>query len=533
MDRSRFEQVLLRRLQRRRFLAGAMALTAAVSFRGRPTRIAAGAGTPVAGANPFTLGVASGDPLPDGVVLWTRLAPDPLTGGGMSSKPVDVRWELAADEGFGQVVQKGNATATADFGHSVHVDVTGLEPGRGYFYRFLANGESSSTGRTKTAPATGTLASRLRFGFASCAHWEHGYFAAYRHLAKEDLDLILFQGDYIYEYAPNSDYQSGSGEKPVRLFAGDHEIKTLEDYRVRHGQYKTDPDLQEAHRLFPWIATWDDHEVENDYAGTKSNKGESDADFLLRRAAAYQAYYEHMPLRPDSMPRGPDMRLYRRLAYGSLAEITVLDTRQHRTPQPCGDTIGPRCAAALDPAQTMTGPEQERWLLDGLDASTARWKVISQQVMMAELAVKVLGPDTLYNHDQWDGYPLARNRILGHIRDARIANAVVLSGDIHSAWANDLKADFAKPDSPTVASEFVCTSVTARNPVGGRLALLLASNPHLKFLDLRHGYTVCAVTPDRWQSDYRALKSVETADAAIDSIGSFVVENGKPGVVKA
>ncbi|HEY7031691.1 MAG TPA: alkaline phosphatase D family protein [Thermomicrobiales bacterium] len=532
MDRYRFERLLLQRMHRRRFLAGAPALAAATSMRGRPTRAFAEDGTPVTGSSPFSLGVASGDPLPGGVVLWTRLAPDPLKGGGMGPEPVDVRWEVAADESFGTIVQKGTATATADLGHSVHVDVTGLAPGREYFFRFLANGESSSTGRTKTAPADGTLADRLRFGFASCAHWEHGYFVAYRHLAAEDLDLVLFQGDYIYEYAPNNDYQSGNGTKPVRLFAGDHEAKTLADYRVRHGQYKTDPDLQEAHRLFPWVATWDDHEVENDYAGTHSNKGEPVEDFLLRRAAAYQAYYEHMPLRPESMPQGPDMRLYRRLNYGRLAEIAVLDTRQYRTAQPCGDTVGPRCDAALDPAQTMTGPEQERWLLDGLDASAARWKVISQQVMMAELAVKGLRPDTLYNDDQWDGYPLARNRILGHIREAGIANAVVLSGDIHSAWANDLKADFAEPDSSTVATEFVCTSITAANPIGGRLAFLLPTNPHVKFLDVRHGYTVCEITPDRWQSDYRAVKSVETADAVIEAIGSFVVENGKPGVQK-
>jgi alkaline phosphatase D len=533
MDRTRFEQLMLRRTNRRRLLAGMATVSAAVSLRGTPTRRAARAAAQASGGYPFALGVASGDPLPDGVVLWTRLAPDPLIGGGMESEPAEVRWEIAHDEAFDAVVQRGSATATADFGHSVHVDVTGLEPGREYVYRFIAGGETSPVGRTKTAPAPDALPDRLRFGFASCAHWEHGYFTAYRHLAAEDLDLVLFQGDYIYEYAPNDDYQTDDGDAPVRLFAGEGETLTLADYRLRHAQYKTDPDLQDAHRRFPWVATWDDHEVANDYAGDQSQDADPVDLFLARRAAAYQAYYEHMPLRPESMPQGPDLRLYRRLHLGALAEIAVLDTRQYRSDHPCGNTIAPRCDAALDPAQTMTGPEQEQWLLDGLTSSEARWKIISQQTMMAELAVKVLGPPAQYNDDMWDGYPLARNRILGHVRDAAVANTVVLSGDIHSAWVNDLKADYADPASPTVATEFVCSSITARNPVGGQLALVLGGNPHVKFLDVQHGYSVCDVTPARWQTDFRAVASVTSPDADVQTIASFVVEDGTPGAVKA
>ncbi len=530
MDRLQFERMLVRRTNRRRLLAGMGTLAVMVSLPGRPTRSLAAA--QASGEYPFSLGVASGDPLADSVVLWTRLAPDPLNG-GMAPEPVEVAWEVARDERFEAIVQDGSATASPELGHSVHVDVTGLEPGREYFYRFRFDGEVSSTGRTKTVPAAGILADRLRFGFASCAHWEHGYFSAYRHLAREDLDLILFQGDYIYEYGPDDDYQSSDGPPPVRLFSGSGEALDLTGYRTRHAQYKTDPDLQETHRLFPWVATWDDHEVANDYTDAFSQSNDSVDVFLARRAAAFQAYYEHMPLRPESMPQGPDLRLYRRLNFGTLAEISVLDTRQYRSDQPCGDTIGPRCDSALDPALSMTGPEQEQWLLDGLTASEARWKVISQQTMMAELAVKVLGPDILYNDDMWDGYPLARNRILGHVRDADVSNAVVLSGDIHSAWVNDLKTDFADPASPAVATEFVCPSITARNPIGGRLALLLATNPHVKFLDVRNGYTVCDVTPDRWQADYRALKTVETADSPVATIASFVVEDGRPGAVNA
>jgi alkaline phosphatase D len=534
LARRRFEHWLRLRTDRRRFLAGTAAVTATLSLRGRPTRLVSAETSRATDGTPFALGVASGDPLPDGIVLWTRLALDPLdeTGaGGMAPDPVDVEWEIAEDEQFTSIVQAGTETATADFAHSVHIDVTGLKPGREYFYRFMAAGEVTPTGRTKTAPPADHLADRLRFGFASCAHWEHGYFAAYRQMAREEIDLVVFQGDYIYEYAPNNDYQTEEGEAPKRHFAGSEAATTLAGYRLRHGQYKTDPDLQEIHRLFPWVATWDDHEVANDYAGTNSAAGESVDAFLARRAAAYQVYYEHMPLRPESMPQGPDLTLYRRLRFGRLAEINVLDTRQYRSPQPCGDTVAARCDAALDPALTMTGPAQEQWLLDGLDASSARWNVISQQTMMAELAVKILGPQNLYNDDQWDGYPLARNRILSHIHDAGISNAVVLSGDIHSAWVNDLKTDYADPDSPVAATEFVCSSVTAINPVGGRLALILNTNPHIKFLDLRHGYTVCEVTPDQWRSDYRAFQRVDSADAEVSTIGSFVVENGRPGAV--
>ena len=532
--RQRFEQWLLHRTNRRRFLTGAAALTATAQTRGRPTQVVSAESSRATTDTPFTLGVASGDPLPGGVVLWTRLARDPFDesgNGGMTADPIAVRWEIADDDSFTAIVQTGETTASPDFAHSVHVDVTGLRPGREYFYRFLANGEVSPVGRTKTAPPADQLADRLRFGFASCAHWEHGYFAAYRELAREEIDLVLFQGDYIYEYAPGDDYLADDDVPPPRHFAGSGPADTLAGYRLRHGQYKTDLDLQAAHARAPWVATWDDHEVANDYAGSRSAVGEDVDTFLARRAAAYQAYYEHLPLRPESMPVGPDLTLYRRLRFGTLAEISVLDTRQYRSPQPCGDTVAARCDAALDPALTMTGPNQEQWLLNGLDASAARWNVISQQVMMGELAVKILGTETLYSDDQWDGYPLARNRILHHIQGAGIRNPIVLSGDVHSAWVNDLRSDFTDPNTPVVATEFVCSSVTAINPLGDRLALILNTNPHVKFLDLRHGYTVCDVTPDRWQTDYRAFRSVERPGAEVSTIGTFVVQNGQLGAV--
>ena len=541
MDRARFEHLLAQRSSRRAVLGAALTGGAtAVSLRGHATKVGASQARPGAvpesaprwASTPFALGVASGDPLPDGVVLWTRLDPDPgAEVGGMAGRdPIAVRWEIAADDGFRRVAGSGTAVAVPDLAHSVHVDATGLEPGREYFYRFMVGGEISPVGRTKTAPAAGAATDRLRFAVASCAHWEHGWFTAYRHLAAEDLDLVLHLGDYLYEYPAGREFLP-TGGTPVRLHTGGEAV-TLADYRARHALYKTDPDLQAAHAAAPWVATWDDHEVENNYAGATSERGDPPAAFLARRAAAYQAYYEHMPLRPDSLPQGPDLRLYRRLTFGALAEMSLLDTRQYRTDQPCGDNLQVRCAAALDPDATLTGPDQERWLLRGLDRSPATWNVIAQQTMMAEHDTQA-GTATEYPMDQWDGYPAARNRILGHLLHAGIANPVVLSGDIHSAWVNDLRADFADPASAVVATELIAASVTADNPFVDRLRFAPLLNPHVRFVDGTHGYTRCELTQTHWRADFRGVPTVFEPDAPVRTVASWVIEAGRPGAERA
>jgi alkaline phosphatase D len=535
MDRRFFERLLTHPTSRRRFLgAGITATTAALSYRGAPTRAAGGGRAsrivtrPQFAANPFALGVASGDPLPDGIVLWTRLAPDPANGGGMTPETVEVRWEIAADDTFADIVQSGTELATPELAHSVHVDVSGLEPGREYAYRFTTGDEVSPVGRTKTAPAANAPLDRLRFAAVSCAHYEHGFFTAYRHLAQEEVDFAVCLGDYIYEYGPKSEYENAAGG-PVRNVTGG-ETMTLDDYRNRHALYKSDADLQAAHAAFPWIVTWDDHEVDNDYAGSASENGDPVEAFLARRAAAYQAYYEHMPLRPESLPHGPDARIYRRLSFGDLAELNLLDTRQYRSDQACGG-VAPRCDASLDPAVTLTGPEQEAWLFDGLAGSNARWNVIAQQVMMAQLDGDLSPDEQLFNHDQWDGYPLARQRLLDHLQASGVINPIVLTGDVHSSWVADLKLNFDDETSPTVGTEFVTTSVTSFNPLGNRLRFLLPSNPHFSFFDLAHGYTRHEITPDLWRADYRAIPSVNEPEQPIDTTASFVVENGKPGAV--
>lgn len=473
-------------------------------------------------SNPFTLGVASGDPTPDGVLLWTRLVPDPLSSAAVPEKMVEVDWQVAADERMSQVVKKGRTVATPDLAHSVHVEVRGLEPDRWYWYQFRTGTHFSIIGRTRTAPSARQSPDKLAFAFASCQNYEAGYFTAYQHMAEEDIQFVVHLGDYIYE-APTRLGRPRQHNGP--------EPSSLTEYRERHALYRTDPDLQKAHALFPWIVTWDDHELDNNYADDKAEDGTSRDSFLERRANAYQAYYEHMPLRRASLPRGSSLLLYRRLTFGNLAEFSVLDTRQYRSDQPCGDGNKSQCAEALGAEGTMLGAEQERWLLAGLGRSRVRWNVIAQQVLMAKVDRRE-GPEQAYAMDQWSGYDSERSRILNFIQERRTANPIVLTGDIHSNWAADLKADFADPQSATVGTEFVGTSITSGGDGSDSVPAVdayLPENPHVRFYNNQRGYVRCVITPDRWQTDYRVLPFVEKPGAEVKTRASFVVENGRPG----
>jgi alkaline phosphatase D len=406
--------------------------------------------------------------------------------------------------------------------HSVHVEVDGLEPDRPYWYQFRAGSEVSAIGRTRTLPRTGMMPDRLRFAFASCQHYETGLFTAYRHMAAEDLQLVFHLGDYIYE-GPGRDNQ-------VRKHHG-LELLQLDDYRARYAQYKLDADLQAAHAAFPWIVTPDDHEVDNNYAGEISERLDPRDVFLLRRAAAYQAYYEHMPLRRTSLPRGPSLQLYRQLAFGDLASFFVLDTRQYRTDQPCGDRAGAPCPGVSDPAATLLGADQERWLFDGLDQSRARWNVLPQQVMMARVDLAP-GADERVSMDQWSAYDAGRTRLMRFFAERRPSNPVVLTGDIHSSWVNDLRVDFRDPASPTVATEFVGTSISSGgdgSESAARAATLMAENPFVKYYNARRGYVSCALGAGRLEAAYRLLPFVSRPDAPIATAATFVVESGRPG----
>lgn len=511
--------------RRRSFIAGSASLALAALTKGHAW--GAAKSIPKFTSYPFTLGVASGDPTADGVVLWTRLAPEALVGGGMDPSPVEVSWQISEDEGMTKVVRQGKITATPEWGHSVHVEVDGLRPDRWYWYQFKAGGEVSPRGRTRTFPVATSLPERLKFAFASCQHYETGLFTAYDHMVQEDLDLVVHLGDYIYEYA--------GADKRVRKHTGP-ETTTLVGYRNRYAQYRSDPALQAMHAAAPWLVTWDDHEFDNNCAGDVSEEKEvTPENFLLRRAAAYQAYYEHMPLRRSAMPKGPDMMLYRKVSYGRLADFHVMDTRQYRSDQPCGDGKKPQCDEALNPNASLMGEIQRDWLFENLAKSSSTWNVLAQQVMMARVD-RVAGPETGFSMDQWPGYEMERRRVLKYLHDQRISNPVVLTGDIHSNWANDLIADFDNLDSQVVASEFVGTSISSGGDgslVPKHLDETYAENPFVKFHSAERGYVRCEVTPDHWKTDYQAVEYVSKFGAPLRTRASFALEAGRVGLQKA
>lgn len=479
-------------------------------------------------AYPFTLGVASGDPAADGFVLWTRLAPEPLDGGGMPTVPFEVAWEVGRDPAFRTIAQKGTALARPELGHSVHVEVAGLEPGREYWYRFRSGGESSQTGRAVTAAASGVLADRLRFAVCGCNHYEQGYFTAFRRIAEEQFDFVFHSGDYIYEARAD-----GGQRERVRQHNGS-EIYTLVDYRNRYALYKSDRDLMAAHASAPFVVTWDDHEVDNNYAGSTDEQDTPPEVFLLRRAAAYQAYYEAMPLRANTLPSGPNMRLYRRLQFGSLVDFSVLDTRQWRSDQACGDGARTGCRAALDEQRTMLGAEQERWLFDALGAAKARWTVIGQQVPTFARDLAAAAPDGQFTMDKWDGYVASRNRLYARLKESGAANPVVLSGDVHLHYGADLKRHFDRPDSETIGVEFTNSSITSDADgadVAANWQAIRSSNPHIKYHSARRGYIACTATPQRMQADFKLLDQVTVPNAPSRLGGTLIVEAGRPGCV--
>jgi alkaline phosphatase D len=509
---------------RRQLLAGAAAAAGAAAL---PATAAY-----AAPADLFPLGVASGDPLPGGVILWTRL----LSDAGLRNRRIEVDWQVAHDQRFRRIVRSGRAVAHPSLAHSVHVDVRGLEPGREYFYRFRALGRISPTGRTRTA-----VEHRLRFGIVNCQDFQNGYWPAYWGLAAEDLDVVVHLGDYIYEYDPSSRFADRNHTTPQT--AGLDQLVTLDDYRARHAQYKGDPALQAAHAAFPWIVTWDDHETENNYAALTDEIDDTGArlftkqQFAKQRAAAYQAYYEHMPIRADLRPGSADLRIFRRFDFGRLLRLNVLDTRQYRTDQPGGfpGDFGPASAGTANTAGTLTGADQERWLRAGLDHSPARWNVIAQQVMMSPIQFpNPTGgvPPLVANLDQWDGYAPQRARLLNHLAAARIANPVVLAGDIHSTWFSELLLN----ERP-VAVEFTATSVSSDFPIAYDAPLKALNptlNPHVRYFDgSRRGYLRCSVTRSAWHTDVRTVETIDVRETPVTTSASYAVEAGTARLVTA
>ena len=481
---------------------------------------------------PFCLGVASGAPLPDSVILWTRILSDPLAADA-GALALAVRWEVAEDEAFARVVAKGVAFAVPALAHSVHVDVTGLSPARWYWYRFLQGDAISPVGRTRTAPAAGSMPTQLKLAVASCQHWEFGEFGAHRHIAAAAPDLVAFLGDYIYEWGPYS------LTHPAAVRSGD-ECMTLAHYRARYAQYKSDPQLQAAHQVAPWLVTWDDHEVANDYASDRDER--LSADFLQRRTCAYQAFYEHMPVRLSAPRPGAfgAMRIYQRTDWGQLARFHLLDARQYRSHHACqpsgrggsSSTTIAACRQLLDPSRSMLGPDQESWLAQGLNTSRARWNIIAQQTLMARNSqLPVQAPeDGRYWTDGWDGYPMARQRLLDAVRDSRAANPLVLSGDVHTFYTAHLRRDMLRPESasnPVVASELCASSVTSSSRPQARTDQYLAHNPHITFgRSDKRGCMLLTITPERTSAVFLGLADVQDAQSPITPLATFNIADG-------
>lgn len=511
-----------RRLSRRDFVRVGASAAALVSLGALP---GCSGRRPTFGLDPFTFGVASGDPAPDGVVLWARLARDAVLDAGLSELPTSVGWEVAEDEAFASIAHSGRAEALPELGHSVHVEVEGLRPGREYFYRFHAGDAVSPVGRTKTTPPLDSIPTRVDFAFASCQHYEQGFYTALRHLSRENVDAIVHLGDYIYE--------NGAVDGRPRHH-GSGEAYTLEDYRQRYALYRSDVDLQAAHHAAPWIVTTDDHEVDNDYANAHADDDQSPEELLLRRAAAYQAFYEFLPLRRSSMPAGPDMRVYRRIDFGRLMGMYVLDTRQHRDDQPCGADFSPTCDEHVDPSRGLLGEEQRGWLFDSLSMSASTWNVLAQQVLMARFRTIDDAGREVFSMDKWDGYPAERARVLEALGSPGVRNPVVLTGDLHSNWVSRLYEDFSDERSRVIATEFAGTSITSggdgveQHPIGARA---LPHNFHFDFYNSQRGYVKIEVEPERWTATYRRVASVQAPGGEVDTLATFVVEDGRPGVV--
>ena len=445
----------------------------------------------------------------------------------MPEQPVAVDWELAEDERFSRIVRSGTAIADPAWAHSVHVEPGGLEPDRWYFYRFHIGLAVSPIGRTRTAPVPETRVDRVRLAFASCSQWEHGYYTAYQDMAERDLDLMIHVGDYIYE-------NSWGELPPVRVHNTPGTVTDLAGFRDRYAQYKTDPALQAAHAAAPWLTVWDDHEVANDYTDDVSPVDPDPASFLRTRAAAYKAYYEHMPLPETARPQGASAQMFGRYRYGDMLDLLLLDDRQYRSHHVC---IPPDktsgwfdCQDRFDPTRTMLGRRQEQWLDDAFSTATARWTTVVQQTLMSECRLNTGGGDS-YFMDGWDGYVAARNQLLDSIATHRPPNPVIIGGDVHCFCAADMKRDFRDASSPVLAAEFTGTSITSEGPPTPAVQAALAQNPHLRFADGRQrGYVSMDFGKAACTVDFHAVKDVRDPASSVSTLRRFTCEAGKSGV---
>jgi alkaline phosphatase D len=517
------------RISRRSLLRTGGSAAAGIVLLGRAPAAKA---APPFGTYPFTLGVASGDPTPGGIALWTRLAPAPLERGGLPPEIFGVRYEVAADEDFRRIVRRGAVEALPEEAHTVHADIGGLDPDTWYWYRFKWGPVESPVGRTRTAPPLGSMPGSLRFAYASCQNYAHGFYTAYADLAQQDVDLVVHLGDYIYE-------GPGTGRPAnVRRHLPEAELFSLDDYRTRHAQYRSDPNLQAAHAAFPWLMTWDDHEFKDNYANLAINPETPIEDVQARRAAAYLAYWEHSPLARSRKPVGHNMNLYRRMHWGRLATFHVLDTRQYRDDQTGQCTQAERtrengwyCSGQVDESRSILGADQRDWLLSGLkEAPADGWNVLANQVGFAPQD-DLSGVDRRrFFVDPWDGYVKDRQRILDVVKG--LGNMVVITGDKHQNSVRNVPESYLDIGGPAAATEFVGTSISSQGDERG-VPALAADNPHILWENFQRGYVRATVEPTRWTNEFRVVDTVTKEQATASTAAVFAVEHGKPGAVLA
>ena len=482
--------------------------------------------------NPFGLGIASGSPTHSSIVLWTRLFNEGFFNTNFPNEDIPVKWEISTDKDFKDITQQGMSLAVAGLGHSVHTEVLNLAPNTWFYYRFLIGQYISQIGKTRTfAESSSSSQKSLRFAFASCQHFEHGYFNSYPHLVQESPDLVIFLGDYIYEYAPK---RSG-----IRSHSGSWCI-SLSDYRKRYEQYKLEPELQQAHAACPWIFTWDDHEVQNDYAGLSSGSFGPYSNFPKRRASAYQAYYEHMPLKAsflidgiEGLSKGAELRLYENYQFGELANITMLDTRQYRDKQACtpnsqdgSATVSLfSCEKLLDESRTLLGEKQEAWLENQFKKSSGQtWNIIGQSTLFGARVYNTAEGRKVWN-DGWDGYPISRKKLSMQLEKYQVSNPVMLGGDVHENWVGYIKEDYSNSLSKVLGVEFCGTSITSND--GGNTAGRQRANPHFIYSEgLRRGYCVVELTNESMTVHLRAVKDITTRTTEIETLAVFRVSNG-------
>ena len=517
--------VIAQGIRRRGFLTAAGLAATAALVAGRPQRsYAAIASGGQSMPYPFTLGIASGDPLATGVVLWTRLAPSPYeTDGGMALDSFPVQWVVAEDPALSRVVRRGTTLAHAAYAHSVHVDVEGLRSDRDYWYQFRCGPHLSAVGRTRTAPMPGAHLEHLDIVVASCQSLGAGWYHAWKDAAAEPADLVYFAGDYIYEYATNATSVRWPYTPPLPADFT-RETDTLGRFRQQYGLYKSDPDLQEAHRVSPWMVTWDDHEVYNDYDA-------EDPALYQRRANAYRAFWEHMPLRPPQRPSGYTARMYRQLEYGDLVRFHVVDTRQHKTGQLPGSTVGDT-PERRDPSRQMLGQTQEAWLLDSLGSGDTTWDVMANTVLFSRLDSDETAGER-FSTGQWDAYQAAQQRVIDAVAARNAGGFVVLTGDIHRNYHLDILSDFEDPDSTVVGVEFAGTSISSGRDGGetdAGLELRKRANPHLVSADLRRGYLRCRITHDLWSTQVRAIDRISTLDYRAWTSHTLTTAPRQPGI---